>query len=110
MIKPAQPATPLPWYSADEYICSQFQNMWVADCWPVNTPISRDQSHQNAAYIVEACDSYPRLLQEREKLIETVDTLIAHAKKSHGSDAYYVEIKKAQALLSEIKQETKQDE
>ena len=63
------PSTPLPW-SVDKPGCVNK----VCDCWLL-AEATRYQAEKNAAYIVEACNAYPRLIEEREKLIEALSNL-----------------------------------
>ena len=60
--KQAAPETPLPW-QLDENRFIVRQHFTVADCGP------EERHHINAAYIVHACNAYPRLLAERAELV-----------------------------------------
>ena len=60
--KQAAPETPLPW-QLDENRFIVRQHFTVADCGP------EERHHINAAYIVHACNAYPRLEAERAELV-----------------------------------------
>ena len=58
-------------------------------------------SHQDAAYIVTACNAYPRLLADRARLIEALRELCA----TPSADFLDCPLGKARALLRRIEGE-----
>ena len=68
--KQAAPETPLPW-QLDENRFIVRQHFTVADCGP------EERHHINAAYIVHACNAYPRLEAERAELVAALHDLEA---------------------------------
>lgn len=80
-----QPATPLPWRT-DEYIrervCAE-SDRDAQVCKVFTIPRGADDAQtdrarqQDAAYIVAACNAYPRLLAERAELLRVVQHFAA---------------------------------
>ena len=116
--KKIEPSTPLPWHigmreghnanmilsysGADQYndphVCS------VSGIW-INQPIDkvRDcEGFANAAYIVAACNAYPRLEAERADLVAALRSMIAALEFNGIKADQYEKIGKARALLRQI--------
>ena len=68
-----KPATPLPWQSEENANGAlQFGNPalpWIAEIWRRGY---QAQERANAAYIVAACNGYPQLVADRERLLTFV--------------------------------------
>ena len=76
--KPIQPATPLPWHVGGAttgrfpaYPIRDRQEQYVA-ALDIH---ARGGSNRDAAYIVEACNEYPRLMSENAELVAALREL-----------------------------------
>lgn len=83
----AKPATPLPW-TDPRTIAASF-GVWAGDVQVATCRVVYDDGStvpymvnhdgdaaQNAAYIVEACNAYPRLMAEREELVAALRKVV----------------------------------
>ena len=101
--KPIQPATPLPWRegpaSTPNANALGIRGIWTQD---KRTGVGEAYGpRENAAYIVEACNAYPRLLAERAELAAALQRSQAALR---ANDLGNVEAaKEASALLERIK-------
>ena len=82
--KQAAPATPLPWRT-DEYIRERIcagadRDAQVAKIFTIPRGANDAQTdrarQQDAAYIVAACNAYPRLMAEREQLVAALRAVV----------------------------------
>ena len=68
--KQAAPATPLPWK-----LCGINKDEFGSLNLNTGDFAGGGYTPQDAAYIVEACNAYPRLMAEREQLVAALKTL-----------------------------------
>ena len=106
-----KPATPLPWYKESPMqgirAVSPYGRLYMAHQSP-----DHKVREQDAAYIVAACNAYPRLIAEREELIAALREIVSKAQPqtvSMGkpftdpfSISYPREISAAIALLARL--------
>lgn len=104
-----KPATPLPWKDANA------DGEFITGDGVLIARFLRGSFHdreQDAAYIVAACNAYPRLLAERERLVEALREILASPNItqcprglwSAADNMNYVKVRRANALLREIEE------
>ena len=102
-----KPVTPLPWkYGEDKMGRKRIFGQEGIECaralWKAIK--TKDERDQNAAYIVEACNAYPQLVFDRERLIrelkELADNALTH--NSRGVHADSLIGRNVRALLAEL--------
>ena len=106
--KQAAPATPLPWLlSSGVLVCDQEARV-IVNTTPMDVVGVPDaHAFDNAAYIVEACNAYPRLMAEREQLVAALRIAldqIAHLQEISGTDKHgpLDALRDGRALLRQI--------
>lgn len=99
--KPAtalQPSTPLPWVKRGDEVSHIVSTL-------LNEIVSI-KNHVDAAYIVEACNAYPQLIEDRKRLMEALTNLLPVAKETcnrwPNDDCYLVPTAHARILLAEL--------
>ena len=68
-----KPATPVPWEISDSHgLCIHKDEIGIADIdsREFSKPLSEVKQRKNAAYIVHACNNFPRLVEALRAMIE----------------------------------------
>jgi hypothetical protein len=87
-----QRITPLPWRKSSTYYVEDNEGRTIAECH-CDDGITLQEAMRNAAYIAQACDAYPQLVEALKEVVNS----------DRKIDSYQA-IAKAAALLSTLEE------
>lgn len=91
-----KPAAPLPWTRSGQFINARGILDLIAEV------MHREGTHQDAAYIVHACNAYPRLVEVLRELHYRAVYAVGDCRDHSDRGAAKVAIDAASALLREL--------